>query len=201
MAHRISNHLIVEAVERGCVAIGFEDLRLANITRRAKPKRDSLQPQQYLPNSGAAKTALNKALLGRNLARIKEFTKYKCRRAGLCLLRRPRPEPVSSAPPVSTKTHEIAYHKPISMCPLRTSGTCRPDRRHPMSSSKLSRRYGDIARNFKQNARLPARKGHRRRSYEPRNTPKTQGSLWVDYHQGFESGSPRAVLKRLLSQD
>jgi hypothetical protein len=34
VAHRISNHLVVQAVERGCVAIGFEDLCLGNMTQR-----------------------------------------------------------------------------------------------------------------------------------------------------------------------
>jgi len=42
VAHRISNHLVVQAVERGCAAIGFEDLRLANMTKRANAKRDPL---------------------------------------------------------------------------------------------------------------------------------------------------------------
>jgi putative transposase len=83
VAHRISNHVVVQAVERGCAAIGFEDLRLANMTQGAKPKIDPLQPQHYLPNGGAAKTGLNRALLGRNLGTIKEFVQYKCRRAGL----------------------------------------------------------------------------------------------------------------------
>jgi putative transposase len=83
VAHRISNHLMVQAVERGCVAIGFEDLRLGNMTRVARPKPDPLQPQHYLPNGGAAKSGLNRALLGRNLGRIKAFADYKCRRLGL----------------------------------------------------------------------------------------------------------------------
>ena len=83
VAHRISNHVVVQAVERGCAAIGFEDLRLANMTQGAKPKVDPLQPQHYLPNGGAAKTGLNRVLLGRNLGTIKEFVQYKCRRAGL----------------------------------------------------------------------------------------------------------------------
>jgi putative transposase len=48
VAHRISNHLVVQAVERGCAAIGFEDLRLGNMAQRARPKSDPLQPQHYL---------------------------------------------------------------------------------------------------------------------------------------------------------
>jgi putative transposase len=83
VAHRISNHITVQAVERGCKAVGFEDLRLANMTKRAKPKPDPLELDHYLANNGAAKTGLNKALLGRNLGKIKEFTEYKCRRVGL----------------------------------------------------------------------------------------------------------------------
>jgi putative transposase len=54
VAHRISNHIVVQAVERGCKAVGFEDLRLANMTRLARPKRDPLELDHYLPNNGAA---------------------------------------------------------------------------------------------------------------------------------------------------
>ena len=101
VAHRISNHLVVQAVERGCAAIGFEDLRLANMTKRANPKRDPLNYDQYLPNQGAAKTGLNRALLGRNLGRIKEFTQYKSRRAGLMFV---------EVEPAGTSTECTACH-------------------------------------------------------------------------------------------
>ena len=101
VGHRISNHLVVQAVERGCAAIGFEDLRLANMTKRANPKRDPLNLDRYLPNQGAAKTGLNGALLGRNLGRIKEFTRYKCRRAGLMFV---------EVEPAGTSTECTACH-------------------------------------------------------------------------------------------
>lgn len=43
--------------------IAVEDLKAANMTRRAKPVPDPDTPGQYLPNGGSAKTGLNKSIL------------------------------------------------------------------------------------------------------------------------------------------
>jgi putative transposase len=42
-----------------------EDLKTANMTRRAKPVEDPDKPGQYLANGAASKSGLNKAILGR----------------------------------------------------------------------------------------------------------------------------------------
>ena len=80
-AHRIAQHVVNQALETGCKAIGLEDLRMSNITRRAKAKQDV--DGEYLPNGQAAKTGLNKSMLGRGLGQLKTFVEYRCRRAGL----------------------------------------------------------------------------------------------------------------------
>jgi putative transposase len=54
---------------------------MSNITRRAKAKQDV--DGEYLPNGQAAKTGLNKSMLGRGLGQLKTFVEYRCRRDGL----------------------------------------------------------------------------------------------------------------------
>jgi hypothetical protein len=94
------------------------------MTKRANPKRDPLNLDGYLPNEGAAKTGLNKALLGRNLGRIKEFTKYKSRRAGLMFVEVEPAGPAPSAPPAIIRMRETGFHKRISVpCDVGTGNT------------------------------------------------------------------------------
>jgi putative transposase len=81
VAHRIANHVVNQAISTGCKAIAFEDLRLGNMTRTCNPKLDDMGV--YLPNGQAAKSGLNKALLGVGLGQIKTFVEYRCPRAGL----------------------------------------------------------------------------------------------------------------------
>jgi putative transposase len=71
VAHRIANHVVDQAIDTGCKAIGVEDLHLDNMTRRCKAKRDN--EGSYLPNGQAAKSGLNRSLLGRSLGQIKTF--------------------------------------------------------------------------------------------------------------------------------
>lgn len=44
-------------------AVAFEDLNIAGMTRRAKPKPDPDSPGQFLPNMAAAKSGLNRSIL------------------------------------------------------------------------------------------------------------------------------------------
>ena len=81
VAHRIANHVVNQAIDTGCKAIAFEDLRLGNMTRACNPKQDDAGV--YMPNGQAAKSGLNKALLGVGLGQIKTFVEYRCPREGL----------------------------------------------------------------------------------------------------------------------
>jgi putative transposase len=80
-AHRIAQHVVNQALGAGCKAIGLEDLQLSNMTRRANAKQDI--DGGYLPNGQAAKSGLNKSMLGRGLGQLKALVEYRCRRAGL----------------------------------------------------------------------------------------------------------------------
>jgi putative transposase len=62
----------------------FEDIKLRNMTRRAKPKQD--ETGRFLPNGAAAKSGLNKVLLEPGLGQIVEFVRYKSTREGKLLL-------------------------------------------------------------------------------------------------------------------
>ena len=84
VAHRIANHVVDQAIDTGCKAIGVEDLHLDNMTRRCKAKQDN--EGSYLPNGQAAKRGLNRSLLGRSLGQIKTFVEYRCRRIGLLFI-------------------------------------------------------------------------------------------------------------------
>jgi putative transposase len=84
VAHRIANHVVSHAIEAGCKAIALEDLQLGNMTRTCKAKQDN--EGNYMPNGQAAKSGLNRSLLGRALGQIKTFLEYRCRRAGLIFI-------------------------------------------------------------------------------------------------------------------
>jgi putative transposase len=58
----------------------FEALKLQNMTRRAKPKKN--EQGRWLRNGAAAKSGLNKAILASTWGMTKEFLSYKARRAG-----------------------------------------------------------------------------------------------------------------------
>jgi putative transposase len=62
----------------------LEALKIQNMTRRAKPKKD--EQGRWLRNGAAAKSGLNKAILASTWGKTKEFLSYKARRAGkLCI--------------------------------------------------------------------------------------------------------------------
>ena len=62
----------------------FEALKVANMTKRAKPKQD--ERGHWIRNGAAAKSALNKAILASTWGKTKVFLEYKARRSGkLCI--------------------------------------------------------------------------------------------------------------------
>jgi putative transposase len=62
----------------------FEDLKLKNMTKRPKAKKDA--NGKFLPNGAAAKAGLNKVLLEPGLGQLVEFVRYKSLWAGKLLL-------------------------------------------------------------------------------------------------------------------
>jgi putative transposase len=61
--------------------IVFEDLQLANLVRRAKPKKDEATGE-YLPNGAAAKSGLSKSILDNGLGQFVQIVSHKAAWAG-----------------------------------------------------------------------------------------------------------------------
>jgi putative transposase len=74
-AHQVSRQLVNNPAIQ---VFTFEDLKIANMTRRAKPKQD--ETGQYLPNGGSAKSGLNRSILQSCWGNITLFTHYKAAR-------------------------------------------------------------------------------------------------------------------------
>jgi putative transposase len=62
--------------------IALEDLHVANMTRRPKPKPDPDTPGQWLPNRAAAKAGLNKSILDTGWSVLAQMICYKAESAG-----------------------------------------------------------------------------------------------------------------------
>ena len=75
--HKLSARLVGQAS-----AIFTEQLRVANMTRRPKPKIGP-QPGEHLPNGAAAKAGLNKAILDGAPAAFLGMVRYKAAEAGV----------------------------------------------------------------------------------------------------------------------
>lgn len=58
----------------------FEDLKVKNMTKRAKPKKNELG--EFIRNGASAKSGLNKSILESVWGKTKTFTQYKARRQG-----------------------------------------------------------------------------------------------------------------------
>lgn len=62
----------------------FENLKLKNMTKRPKPKKD--ENGKFLPNGAAAKAGLNRVMLEPGLGQIVDFVRYKSEREGKLML-------------------------------------------------------------------------------------------------------------------
>ena len=71
-----SHHISKAIAESAPVVAAFEDINLSNLTRRAKPKQCP-ETGKWLRNNAAAKSGLNRAILGLNLGQLRDFTAYK----------------------------------------------------------------------------------------------------------------------------
>jgi putative transposase len=67
-------------------AIVFEDIKPANLSKRAKPKQDEATGQ-YLPNGASAKSGLNKSILDAGWHQFITFCEYKAEYAGTRVVR------------------------------------------------------------------------------------------------------------------
>ena len=83
-AHQVSRQLVNNPAIQ---IFTFEDLKIANMTRRAKPKQD--ETGQYLPNGGAAKSGLNRSILQSCWGNITLFTHYKAARVNKVCIKVP----------------------------------------------------------------------------------------------------------------
>ena len=74
-AHQVSYRLVET---EGVRLIGFEDLRIQSMTRKARAKKDV--SGKYVRNNAAAKSGLNKSILQRAWGKTQDFAKYKALR-------------------------------------------------------------------------------------------------------------------------
>ena len=76
-AHQTSHAL---AADPRTLLIVFEDLKVQNMTRKPRPKRDVAG--RYRPNGAAAKAGLNQRILSSAWGQVRTYSQYKARRAG-----------------------------------------------------------------------------------------------------------------------
>ena len=80
-AHQTSHRIVASPAS----ILAFEDLRLRNMTRRAKPVAAEPQPDgvpRFEQNGAKRKSGLNRSLLHQSLGTILRFTRYKAARSG-----------------------------------------------------------------------------------------------------------------------
>lgn len=65
----------------------FEDLRISNMTKKARVKQDA--HGKFLPNKAKQKAGLNKAILDKGWHQLESFTKYKAYKAGKAVFKIP----------------------------------------------------------------------------------------------------------------
>jgi len=70
-AHKTSRKI----VDSSARVLVFEDLKIKNMTKQAKPKKDA--SGKYVRNGAAAKAGLNRAILGSAWSSVVRFTQYK----------------------------------------------------------------------------------------------------------------------------
>jgi putative transposase len=76
------HHKTARALVNACDAIGIEQLRVANMTRRPAPRPDPGQAGGYLPNRAAAKAGLNRSVLDAGWAQFTRILVGKAEEAG-----------------------------------------------------------------------------------------------------------------------
>jgi putative transposase len=76
------HHKTARALVNACDAIGVERLRVANMTRRPKPRPDPGQPDGYLLNRATAKAGLNRSVLDAGWAQFTHILAGKAEEAG-----------------------------------------------------------------------------------------------------------------------
>lgn len=76
------HHKTARIMVNTCEAIGVEQLRAVNMTRRPRPKPDPGQPGGYLPNGASAKAGLNKVILDAGWAQFTHILADKAEEAG-----------------------------------------------------------------------------------------------------------------------
>lgn len=78
--HKVSRNLV-----RTFDYIAMEDLQIANMVKRPKPKEDE-QTGQFLPNGASAKAGLNKSILDAGWGMFSLYTQYKAAEAGISVV-------------------------------------------------------------------------------------------------------------------
>jgi putative transposase len=76
------HHKTARALVASCDVIALENLSIASMTRRPKPKPDATQPGVFLPNMTSAKAGLNKAILDAGWAQFADILAAKAENAG-----------------------------------------------------------------------------------------------------------------------
>lgn len=84
VAHKTSHTLAIDPRYKLFV---FEALKVKNMTKRAKPKKD--EHGRWVRNGAAAKSGLNKAILAATWGQTKIFLQYKARRQGKLVIEVP----------------------------------------------------------------------------------------------------------------
>lgn len=76
------HHQTARRLVDSCDTIVVEDLKVANMNRRAKPKPDPDKPGAWLPNGAAAKTGLNRSIADVGWASFRTILTVKAENAG-----------------------------------------------------------------------------------------------------------------------
>ena len=76
-AHQVSRRLVDDYD-----LIVHEDLRIAAMTKRPKPRKDPMDPEHWLPNGARAKSGLNRAISDSGWGQLLRYVTYKAEGAG-----------------------------------------------------------------------------------------------------------------------
>jgi len=83
-AHQTSHALVADNKYE---LYAFEDLKIQNMTRRPKAKKD--EKGRWIPNGAAAKAGLNRVILSSAWGQVVQYTEYKALRAGKLVVKVP----------------------------------------------------------------------------------------------------------------